>query len=261
MAAGLDLWPGPCRLAGRHTVRASSEATLLRPLCEMRCDDRIHQEAMASPQGQGGRASRLPGSRTFVGARSRGRRAHDYRPETAWPVIAQRGPALRQFHRATASAREKNARTRFALPDSPQFHGESRRPARLTLVSLNCWCWSSRGRRWFGRRGRWVFARSSRRAQVARGASRRLVCTGGDVCIAARGCIHTCGRPGRGELCGRGRSGRRGGGSRGGRSGAAGLRSGGGECPAGRSRRPGGGGGSCRSRASAAGCAAPRPTG
>ena len=97
MAAGLDLWPGQCRLAGRHTVRASSEATLLRPLCEMRCDDRIHQEAMASPQGQGGRASRLPGSRTFVGARSRGRRAHDYRPETAWPVIAQRGPALRQF--------------------------------------------------------------------------------------------------------------------------------------------------------------------
>jgi hypothetical protein len=58
--------------------------------------------------------------------------------------------------------------------------------------------WVSRGRRRSGRRGRWVFARSSRLAGVGRGASRVPACTGGDAGRAARVCHnYTCQRGGR----------------------------------------------------------------
>jgi hypothetical protein len=68
-----ELWP------------ASSRATLVRPLCEMRCDDRIHQEAMASPQGEGCRASHVYDSGTFVWARNRRCTAHNHRTKRGTP--------------------------------------------------------------------------------------------------------------------------------------------------------------------------------
>jgi hypothetical protein len=95
LGTGPDLWPGQCRLTGRQRVRASSRAPLVRPHYEMSCDDRIRQEALAPPQGQGRRSSRIPRSGTFAGPRKGGRGVHDYRvPDLEPPLIAESAPAL-----------------------------------------------------------------------------------------------------------------------------------------------------------------------
>src|SRR5580704_9770436 len=58
---------------------------LVRPHFEMRCDDRIHSEAMAQSQGQGCPASCVSRSSTFVRARTRRRTAHDCDTERLGP--------------------------------------------------------------------------------------------------------------------------------------------------------------------------------
>src|SRR5271166_1647660 len=67
--------------------------------------------------------------------------------------------------------------------------GSQRTMLELTLLV-------SRVRRWSGRRGRWVFARSSLLAGAALAATLRPACSDGDACTGERGCIRRSGPAG-----------------------------------------------------------------